>query len=257
MKYCRGIYGYFDTNTNKIVYIGKDSHIDKKHRHTAHISPSRYDKQKINMILQKNPLRYAYCVIATHIKNEKELNFLEKYFIKYFNPKFNFTEGGDGVAGFTVSEETKAKLRKRMLGRKLSEETKQKIRENTPKTFLGKHHTEETKRIISEKNSGENSPWWGKKHSEETKRKISLAHKGRTHSRASVLKMRKNRAKYTLWNASKATYVKQAMYNKNKDLKYLRRCFLSRYEGQKLPIGFNLDFLTCEIINDLIKEACE
>lgn len=55
--------------------------------------------------------------------------------------------------------------------------------------FYGKHHTEETKRIISEKNTGriatdeerkmrreinmgDNNPFYGKRHSEETKRRI-------------------------------------------------------------------------------------
>ena len=258
MEYNRGIYGYFDKESKNVVYIGKDSHIDKHHRKTEHLCPSRYNTQKINMILQKNPLRYIYFVLATHIKSEKELNFMEKSFIKMFNPKFNFTDGGDGRCGSKITEETKAKLRKAMLGRKVSEETKRKISETLRKNnpMKGRHHSEETKRKISEKNSGENSAWWGKQHTDETKRKMSESHKGKKHSRESVLKMRKNKAKYELWNASKVTYVKQAMFNKNPNLKYLRRCFIPRYEGYKLSIGLSHDFLTCEIISDLIKEEC-
>ena len=259
MKYSRGIYCYFDTKSKTVVYIGKDSHIDKQHRKTQHTCPSKYNVQKINMILQKNPCRYVYFVLANQIKSEKELNFMEKYFIKLFNPKFNFTDGGDGRCGSSVTEKTKQKLRELMTGKKVSEETKKKISnsmsgKNNP--MYGKHHTAKTKQKISEKNSGKNSAWYGKKHTHETKQKISEAQKGKKHSRESVLRMRKNKAKYNLWNASKVTYVKQAMFSNNPNLNYLRKCFIPRYEGYKLSIGLYHDFVTCEIVNDLIKEEC-
>jgi group I intron endonuclease len=45
--------------------------------------------------------------------------------------------------------------------------------------MLGKHHTDETKKILSETHSGSNNPFYGKKHTEETKRKISYGGKGR------------------------------------------------------------------------------
>ena len=44
----------------------------------------------------------------------------------------------------------------------------------------GYHHTEETKKHLSEVLSGENHPWYGKHHSEETKFKISEKRKGIT-----------------------------------------------------------------------------
>ena len=43
--------------------------------------------------------------------------------------------------------------------------------------MLGKHHSEETKRKISNANKG-NKNWLGKKHSEETKKKMSESKKG-------------------------------------------------------------------------------
>lgn len=45
--------------------------------------------------------------------------------------------------------------------------------------MLGKKHTDEWKKRMSNRNSGKNNPFYGKKHTEETKRKISLLHKGR------------------------------------------------------------------------------
>lgn len=36
-----GIYCYLDKETDKIVYIGKDSHIDKDMRHKHHMQKSK------------------------------------------------------------------------------------------------------------------------------------------------------------------------------------------------------------------------
>jgi hypothetical protein len=82
--------------------------------------------------------------------------------------------------GTIVSEETKAKLREKRKGRKPSlglkrskefiENQKQRMLINNP--FKGKKHTEETKKIISQKAKGRVAPNKGKPHSEETKRKI-------------------------------------------------------------------------------------
>ena len=44
--------------------------------------------------------------------------------------------------------------------------------------FFGKHHTEETKKKISEAQKGENNHMYGKHHTEETKKKMSEAQKG-------------------------------------------------------------------------------
>ena len=46
-------------------------------------------------------------------------------------------------------------------------------------TRKGKHHTEETRKKISEANKGKNNPFYGKHHTEETKNKISEVHKGK------------------------------------------------------------------------------
>ena len=44
--------------------------------------------------------------------------------------------------------------------------------------FFGKHHTEETKKKISEAQKGKNNHMYGKHHTEETKKKMSEAQKG-------------------------------------------------------------------------------
>ena len=58
-----GIYQYRDLKTDEIVYIGKDSQIDKDKRCKEHLMPSKYNAQPFNRILQNNIDRYQYEII--------------------------------------------------------------------------------------------------------------------------------------------------------------------------------------------------
>lgn len=93
-----GIYYYYDTEKNFVVYVGKDSYIDKNRRHKAHISGNG---QQIDSIFQNNPDRYEYRVYCEGNFSNEELNDLEIQTIKLFDTfhrkdTFNYTEGGDG-----------------------------------------------------------------------------------------------------------------------------------------------------------------
>lgn len=131
----QGIYYYLDKQTNNIVYIGKDSYIDKQKRFKAHSSKSHYSAQKINQILQNNPNRYDYKILEKGNMSQKLLNAFEMCFIFKYNPKFNFTVGGEGSLGKKrkFSEAHKKKLSKKALGNKnrlgkfLSQASKNKI----------------------------------------------------------------------------------------------------------------------------------
>jgi hypothetical protein len=104
----------------------------------------------------------------------------------------NHTNGGDGVSGLKMSDESKAKM----------SAAKKGIAGNV--TMLGKKHSEETKAKMSSahkgvKKSPEHAAKVGLRHkgktfavSQETKNKISLAHKGRKHSEESIEKMKKS-----------------------------------------------------------------
>lgn len=119
-----GIYCYKDTlDNNKIVYVGKDSNILHDKRHKQHYAPSNYNEQKINMILQDNPERYVYYILKLVDLTDNSfisLNTLEMMYISAFNPKFNFTKGGDGFSkghtpwnkGKPHSKEVREKLSK-------------------------------------------------------------------------------------------------------------------------------------------------
>ena len=124
-----GIYCYIDRKDNKIIYIGKDSSIDIHKRHNAHFYPSNYNYQKINQVLQNNPDRYIYQVLVWDVATQDRLNALEIQYIRQLQPKFNFTNGGDGVSGLKHSEETKRKISEGNKGKIVSEATRKKIGE--------------------------------------------------------------------------------------------------------------------------------
>lgn len=103
-----GIYAYFDNKKKYYVYVGKDSNIHINRRHVLHNSPSLYEAQKINCVLQNNHGRYEYRVIVEGDYNDEELNEMEREYIKLFKTfkydypnrtVFNFTRGGDGKSG--------------------------------------------------------------------------------------------------------------------------------------------------------------
>lgn len=106
-------------------------------------------------------------LIAFHKSNQREFG-------------YNITKGGDSIK--EVSDETKEKLRKANIGKKMSEEARKKMSESKKGEkayFYGKHLSEETRKKISEGKKGQ-VPWMkGKKHTKEAKKKMSEAHKGK------------------------------------------------------------------------------
>ena len=262
-----GIYAYIDVETQKIKYVGQTTHPfsvrDKQHRGEG--NSCLCDNK-----LRAHPERYEIIPIVPFVLNTKtneELNPIEEKYIRIFNTfhnenpeSWNLTSGGEC---YTVSNSTKQKMSENhwdcsgenhpMFGKKHTEETKQKMSE----AHKGKKHTEETKQKMSDSHKGENSPMYGKKHSEEVKQKMSEAHKGKKLSEETKQKMSEAKAKYTLWDTKKSIYYKKNMFQNGNDGFSPRRCFATKYNAYKLPISYNLDFVTCEIIHDLIDDFSE
>ncbi len=135
---------------NFIIYIGKSfgSHrINERKKEHARYLKNRYHPnsilQELYDIFGKEKFTYEIIEHYDNITNE-ELNNKEIYYIDKFNTYFsgaNLTIGGDTVTGMK--------------------------------------HSDETKKVISEKVSGENNPFYGKTHTEETRRKFSEQRKGK------------------------------------------------------------------------------
>lgn len=84
--------------------------------------------------------------------------------------------GNKFAVGYKMSDDHKNKIIQTHKGKIVSEETKRKIRETkigSKNPMYGKTLSDETKRKIREKNIGAENHMYGKKHSDETKRKMS------------------------------------------------------------------------------------
>lgn len=155
-----GIYCYRDTKKdNKVVYVGKDSHIGENRRKRQHLQPCHYNRQPFNRVLQNNPDRYTYHVLKEGDFDNNWLSALEIIYIHRYNPKFNYTVGGDGSNGYKHSLESRKKMSEAHKGEK--------------NHFYGKNHTEESKQKMRDAVSGENSCWYGKNRTTENKLNVS------------------------------------------------------------------------------------
>ena len=213
-----GIYGYIDSINEQIVYIGQSVNMER--RHNEHLSPSRYNSQSFNAILQKNTGRYIFKIIIQCF--QEGLNDLEKIFIKIYQPIFNFTSGGDG------------------LGTKLSQEVRDKISQST----MGMHRSLETEFKIGEM-SGINNPMYNRRHTLESRKKMSESTKGQ------YIGKNNPKSKYTLWDNRKCHYNKTDMF-KYKTEPRPRKVFALKYQAEIIRIGGFLDFYTCELLYNII-----
>lgn len=137
--------------------------------------------KKLSDYYKKYPNDYVKEIISFH-DTQDDLNDAEYKIIKpWLNHPMclNLCDGGGAFNWWNyLSDEEKEKYKSKLKGRTTwnkgipqTEETKLKL----SKSHLGKTHTEESKRKMSEQRKVEGNSMFGKKHSDDTKRKISQA----------------------------------------------------------------------------------
>ena len=256
-----GIYMIKNKKTGQI-YIGQSSNIE--YRWKKHLRDGKYrNNSYIDNAINKYGKDIFQLIIIEILPNNADLlNKREMYWIDYYNTykdkkHYNLTLGGDlnpmkhPEIAKKLSGKGNGMYGVRLFGNKNG--------------FYGKKHTKKTKELMSKRMRGKNNPNYGKHRSEEVKKKISEANKGKTYSKETLEKMKKGaigahnghkngRAKYFLWDINKVHYEKNAMYRDNRVLSPCK-CFKVKYNANKLSIGGFIDFVTCELINDLIKRG--
>lgn len=192
-KLITGVIYCYTNKINSKKYIGQTKNETERRRLFKCISKNysglKFNNARIKYGTSEN---WTYKVLSRkQYVNEEDASFdldlLEMFYIDKFdsfNNGYNLTYGGDGSFGVIVSEETKKKMSDSKIGEKNS--------------FFGKHHTDETKSLISKnrigKTKGVNNPFWGRKHTEESKQKNREAHIGKTFSEQSRKKMSETRS---------------------------------------------------------------
>jgi group I intron endonuclease len=157
------IYKY--TFDNGKCYIGQTNNIKIRIDYYKH----NYKKQPY--AFYRALYKYGFDIdrfkIIDYAETKEQINNMEIYYIHLYDSNkktkgYNLTEGGGGLLGKKHTDETK---------RLMSEKAKGKNN-----AFYGKHHTEETKKIISEKSKLKKPSWLGKKHTNEYKINMSINH---------------------------------------------------------------------------------
>ena len=149
------------TNFNDKVYIGQTTKTIEK-RLQEHFRISKYSDYYIHRAIIKYGKENFFIKEIDISYNKEELNEKEKKYILEYNSfisekGYNLTMGGEGNIP--------------------NEETHQKMKgENNP--MFGRHHSDETKKLIGESKKGEKNYWFGKHPSEKTRKKLSEWQKG-------------------------------------------------------------------------------
>ena len=105
------IYKHTNINNNK-VYIGQTCQIPRRRYGVNGLNYTKYNTYFGNAILKYGWDNFEHQIIQTTDTKEKA-DILEKMWISFYkkrNGVYNLTDGGEGNAGYVMSEETKLKI---------------------------------------------------------------------------------------------------------------------------------------------------
>ena len=252
-----GIY-YIKNLTNNKIYIGQSIDIPKRfntHRHRLRndFHGNSHLQSAFNKYGEEN---FEFGIIK--VTKERYLNRLEKLYIKKYdsaNPTkgYNHAKGGNSNSGWTMPQEVRDKIGNANKGKPKPPFTEEH-RRNISNSLKGQTAWSKGKKFPQW--SGENHHFYGKHHTEETKQKISETKKGTKLSEETIELQRELRSKYTLWDWKKVKYDKSVMFQRNREPNPCK-CFNLMYNKKRIEIGRFEDFITPEIIHDIIKEEVE
>lgn len=183
-------YGEYEFNYEPF-YVGKG----KGRRCKANCGRTQYFKNKINNI-KKSGLEPLVTKLEENLNEEKsfllEFKLIDIVGRKDLNkgPLINFTNGGEGCSGWICSEETRKLMRENHANFKGKNHPMYGIhRFGKYNPMFGKHHSEEAKRKQSDKKKGIKCPehskrMKGRSVSEKTKKLISEKQRGENNSRS-------------------------------------------------------------------------
>ena len=223
------IYCVTNTENNK-KYIGITKN-DIQQRLREHITQSRYSDYKFHQAIRKHGSDIFEIVEIDSAESKDEALELESKYIKEFdtfNSGYNMNEGGVGLVYHT--DESKQKMSE-------NNYWKGKSRSKELNPMFGKTHSEESKRLMSEKKkglySGENHPMYGKHHSEESKKKISESNLGKD-----------------AWNTGKSwseEYKKKMSQSKSGKVSWTKQWIVTFPDGHKEEVDNLAEF--CRVHN--------
>lgn len=192
-------------HTNKIngkKYVGQTVHGDRPHKRWDNGNGYIQCQYFFYAIQKYGWDNFDHEIVANNLTAEEADNF-EKLLIEKLdtmNPDKGYNLEPGGAKNKTMSESTKKKIseshmgeknpmygvrligeKNGMYGKHHTEEFKQQLSQRNKVLFTGKKLSKEHKQKISQsklgKYVGENSPWYGKHHTEEAKKKMSEARK--------------------------------------------------------------------------------
>lgn len=148
-----------------------------------------YQKQNHKVSVPKNK---SQIIIMENNLTEVGALALERFYIRWYGRKNNgtgilrnLTDGGEGVSGLVLSEESRNKISSGNKGKKQTAEAKEKISKSKKGKGIGI-------------NAGAKHPFYGKTHTLEIKERLSYARKGKKYSEETKRRMSESK-KGTCW----------------------------------------------------------